>query len=404
LKSLDSELLERLTADASDDNIDLVVAAATGSNVTDQQIAGLARVLADSGEVLHFPDSPATADVASTGGPSSLSTLLCPLFLRLLGAVVPKLGVPGRPAGAVDVLAQIPGYQVVLDAARVKQIVQSNGYAHCLTSERLAPLDGIVFERRRATGAVAVPTLAIASLLSKKLAFNVRNVGLDVRVAPHGNFGKDWAQARVNAQRFVRVAALLGIRAKCFLSSASEPCQPYIGRSEALLALDAFFRGTADSWLKQHIAACFVMCKSTIGDPAALFPGPAAAQSEFERNVVAQGGSLSALHTLLQGVKSIPRRAIEATADGFVAIDLATIRDTMVATNDHTPDRSASLGQFSDRVGIVLRNRPGDLVLRGHTIAEIRCSDDVAEGVVSDLSAAIRVVPEGTEQLGFEEV
>ncbi len=60
------------------------------------------------------------ADVASTGGPSSLSTLLSPLFLRAGGAVVPKLGVPGRPAGGIDCLAQIPGYRTELSAQEVE--------------------------------------------------------------------------------------------------------------------------------------------------------------------------------------------------------------------------------------------------------------------------------------------
>lgn len=69
-----------------------------------EEVASLAVKMANSGALL--PASPsATADVASTGGPSSLSTLICPLFLNLKGFTIPKLSVPGRPAGGIDVLA-----------------------------------------------------------------------------------------------------------------------------------------------------------------------------------------------------------------------------------------------------------------------------------------------------------
>jgi hypothetical protein len=68
--------------------------------------AELATALASSGEV-YDPHCLLTADVASTGGPSSLSTLLCPLFLRVGGLVVPKLGVPGRPAGGTNMSQSI---------------------------------------------------------------------------------------------------------------------------------------------------------------------------------------------------------------------------------------------------------------------------------------------------------
>src|SRR5215211_2907021 len=50
----------------------------------------LARVLAGSGTSISI-NGDFVADVASTGGPSSLSTLISPLYLRACGAKVPKL-------------------------------------------------------------------------------------------------------------------------------------------------------------------------------------------------------------------------------------------------------------------------------------------------------------------------
>ena len=176
-----------LWAGSTDHELLEVIASARRGDLDDAGIAALARSLAASGETLES-NTDRTADVASTGGPSSLSTLLCPLFLRAFGWIVPKLGVPGRPAGGLDVLSRIPGYRVDLSAAEVACVLRDCGYAHFVAGERIAPLDARLFTLRQQTGAQTIPALVIASLLSKKIAVGVRTVGLDVRVAMHGNF------------------------------------------------------------------------------------------------------------------------------------------------------------------------------------------------------------------------
>jgi pyrimidine-nucleoside phosphorylase len=102
-----------------------LVDAATDGHLTDGEIAELARGLASSGAEL--PPDPCSADLASTGGPTSLSTLLCPLFLRARGLRVPKLSVVGRPAGGVDVLQTIPGFNAALELPTAKAALARSG-------------------------------------------------------------------------------------------------------------------------------------------------------------------------------------------------------------------------------------------------------------------------------------
>ena len=170
--------------------------------------------------------------------------------------MVPKLGVPGRPAGGIDCLAQIGGYATAFDAEQLRGVLTRAGYAHFLADGRFAPLDARVFKLRQQHGSQEVPTLVAASLLSKKLAVGVQRAGLDVRVSPYGNFGSSWNEARTNARLFIRAAAQHSVQAYPVLTDGRQPYQPCIGRSEALLALASVFDGSASGWLAEHVEQC----------------------------------------------------------------------------------------------------------------------------------------------------
>ncbi|GAI81662.1 unnamed protein product, partial [marine sediment metagenome] len=144
--------------------------------IHNEEIALLAETLATSGEKLNINKNISTADIPSTGGPSSLTTILCPLYLVHFGYVVPKLGIPGSPAGGVDILAQIPGYKVHFMKEDFESLLSKHNYIHSLADENFCPLDNTLFKFRKKVGKVSVFPLVIASLLSKKIALGVKNV------------------------------------------------------------------------------------------------------------------------------------------------------------------------------------------------------------------------------------
>ena len=105
-----SRIVDALSSSSDESDLSNIVQYAVQHELTDSEIAHLANKLAASGILLkQLPDN--GLDIASTGGPSSLSTLLTPLFLRHMNRSVPKLSVSGRPARGIDVLATIPGYR-----------------------------------------------------------------------------------------------------------------------------------------------------------------------------------------------------------------------------------------------------------------------------------------------------
>jgi len=363
--------------------MDALIAQFREPNLPDECIAHLARRLGESGEVLSHSRSDRTADVPSTGGPSSLSTLLCPLQLVAAGAKVPKLGVPGRPAGGIDVLACIPGFDPTLDSAQVLDCLDGCGYAHFLAGQRFAPLDALLFSYRQQVGAQDVAALAIASLLSKKIAVGVRQVTLDIRVAPFTNFG-DWDVARTNGGRFISVAKHLGISATCVLTDCHVPYQGYIGRGESLVALKSFFEGNATPDLLSHASLCRRLAEDCLGE--AIDSSPADLASVFRSHLEQQGTTWARFEQKSQQVLSQPKGAIEAKTDGYLRIDLDSVRRILTAcqrsqiTNDDP---------FPDPCGIVLTAGCGTSVHRGDVIAEVRATNNI-EQIVAELGKHIQ--------------
>ena len=396
------DVFDRFRSEPTDDTMRVVVDQVVGTHITNEELAYLAAVLGRSGNVLEIPQRQPKADLASTGAPTSLSTLLGPLYLRAMGFCVPKLGVPGRPAGGVDTLAQLPGYRVRLTNKEVMDCIEQCGYSHFLAGEEHAPLDARLFRYRQRSGAQAVPELTIASILSKKIAVGLDNAGLDVRVAPHGNFGATWAEARGNARRFSRIATIAGIDSVCFLTDARFPYQPFVGRGESLVALKDIFSGRRDPLLENHAKLCFAMSCATVGHPATDFHNHTkAAEKHFYDNLLAQGSSQDAFEDYASKTRREHTFGYLSKKHGFLCMKLDQLRDLFL--------RFQSVGveidvDFPDSIGIVLQKMPGDLVRPGDLIATVRVIEEQWRSVKPRLETVFSISETLEFGTGFERV
>lgn len=388
----------------SDYSMERLIAWFDQNQAGDRDVAYLAKTLAHSGTVLTYNDGNIKADIASTGGPGSLTTILCPLFLRAFGFVVPKLGVPGRPAGGIDVLSQIPGYKYDLTNQEIKHILTDSGYAHFLASDRYAPLDAKLFEYRKKHGALAYPPIVIASILAKKIAVGVQLAGLDIRVAPHGNFGTSWSIARENAQRFCRVAALVGCQGVCFLTNNDVPPQPYIGRGESLVALYLYFEEKEPAWLRHHVDMCYAMSLSLAAKmnlKVTAYPSRSELLEIFGDHLSAQGTTFAAFKQRIVQWQKEPVFELKAQEDGFLVVDLECIRENI---NRFQVQAANEIILFPDPCGIILEKRPGQHVRKGEKIASIRFSTKIEIKPADLFREAVRVQPCPQRGLMFEEV
>jgi hypothetical protein len=389
--------LQSLTTDSDDGVIEEVVRVIAEHYPCDSAIAAeLARCFAASGTCVSSLRNQ-RADVASTGGPTSLSTLVAPLFLRALGAVVPKLGIHGRPAGGVDSLAQIPGYRIEFSIGEIERILETHGYAHFVGGGTFTPLDSKVFAVRQRVGAQSIPTLAAASLLSKKLALGVKHAGLDVRVAKHGNFGTDWESASKNAALFLQTSRALGILASPVLTDARFPYQPYIGRRESLVALDDIFSGKADAQLQNHLRLCQVLAQTCIGE--GLCEGKVDIASVFFNNLEAQGASAEAFSDLVQETREAHVHLIRARRPGFAYWPLEQLRRMLTHWQESL--KAADGATFSDPVGLRLVATSGMWVRGLEVLATARAPAAKANEIVDALEEAClpTLLPQGA---GFE--
>ena len=370
---MNTTVIDEFASAPTQATMDRLIAAFRQMDVADEDISYLAVRLSESGEQFRHQGGEWIADVPSTGGPSSLSTLLCPLQLVMGGAIVPKLGVPGRPAGGIDVLACIQGFKTSLTRSEIDHCLASCRYAHFLAGESFAPLDAVLFEYRRKVGATDLPALAIASLLAKKRALGVTRVVLDVRVAPFTNFGRTWDDARQNAIRFIRVANMLHIHASCFLTDATAPYQGFLGRGESLVALHRIFSGDLTEDLTEHLGLCDSMASACFVNRHAV--GMTGLKGVFTDHLEQQGGSWEGFARKVSEVESATSGIITAESDGYVCVDLPRVRELLVVRQEEA--KSAN-NQFPDPCGLTLSVPWGTAVKKGDVVAKVRSSGNLA--------------------------
>lgn len=386
-KAVVSNMLERADDVAMRD----LVEAARGDKLDDDDIAELANGLATSGA--RLPLDQQAGDVASTGGPSSLSTLICPLQLRARGVNVPKLGVPGRPAGGVDTLQTIPGFRGALDPEAARAALIRFGYIHLRADERWAPLDATLFAYRQREGAQTLAPLVIASILAKKLAAGATGAGLEIRIAEYGNFGGDPDEARRNARRYKAVASPLGLRPVCMLTEATRPYQPYIGRGEALLALGEILAGRARGWLADHHALCQRMADAVataLGIDAADSVPLAALGRAHDNLLAAHGTRRSSFERRVDDVRSASRTTVRAERAGVVHYDLSRLRDLLVRRQRLEP--AVAAGRPPDTAGVILESPAGAKVQVDEPVMSIRVPPGERE-LATELASCARVRP-----------
>ncbi|MEO6733164.1 MAG: hypothetical protein ABIN01_18205 [Ferruginibacter sp.] len=394
-----SDVIKSFADNPSATTMDEIISLAKNS-ITDEQIAELATILAESGDTLNFENNILAADIPSTGGLGSLSTILTPLVLTELDFIVPKLGIAGRPAGGIDVLFQIPNYKIHFSRKEVLACLEMSKYCHFLVGNNYAPLDSVLFKYRSNVKAKAVPALVIASILSKKIAAGLKVTGLDVRVSSFGNFGITWNEAIQNARQFITVANMINIKAVCYLNNFNVLQQPYIGRGESLLAVHNIFNDVNEPWLTNHLYRCIEMAieLDVKGNLVSNIPLKVL-KKNFEYNLIAQGSSMDNFYKKVEEVEKEHIHSIVSQTSGFLKINLFLLRELLV---NYQKIQESPTDLFPDPCGIIFKKKSQDYVQKGEIILTYRIIEKFNESFLLNLSRVIEVEARYEQDFEFQ--
>jgi pyrimidine-nucleoside phosphorylase len=356
------------------------------------EICQLALGLASSGKIFKwdFQYSP-TLDICSTGGPASLSTILSPLMAATQEIFLPQLSVPGEIAGAIDTLGIIPNYKYNQTHDSIKVALSESKIAFALNSKDLAPADLYLFNLRKAKSARDIPDLVIASLLSKKISTGINNSVVDVRIGPHGNFGKSYGEAKENSEKLISVYKSLGMTCKCVLTNSFGSPMPYYGRAESLTALFKIINGNVDDeWLLQHLNTCVEIAAVAVASVKRLSLddtrfellrslNEGKVRDVFLRNLNAQGSSLKEMEMIINDSKITNKMIVRTQVDGyFKGLDYRCLR-TLMKENDPC-FRNES--KFKTLVGLKPLIREGTQTRKGDDMLEIRGTPEILSNYI----------------------
>ena len=329
-----------------------------------------------------------TVDKHSTGGVGDkLSLILVPL-VAVFGAAVPQMSGRGlgHTGGTLDKLEAIPGWRADLNPAEMLRVLDQVGGVITAAGPEMDPADRRLYALRDITATVESIPLIASSIMSKKVAEGTQSLLLDVKVGS-GAFMTDLGQARQLSQTMVQLGEAHGVYTAAMLTAMDTPLGRAVGNAvEVQEALDVLGGGGPDDVRDLAIAEAEAMLRlaGIDGDPAkALADGRALDQ--FHDIIQAQGGDLS--QPLAQGQTL---GTVTAWRDGVVrrldarAVGMASWR---LGAGRSRPGETVSAA-----AGVICQAKPGERVVTGQPIVELRGDDPTRlEAAQAELAGAIEI-------------
>jgi pyrimidine-nucleoside phosphorylase len=295
------------------------------------ETTALTLAMRDSGDVLKFPkDKRPLVDKHSTGGVGDKVSLPLAPLLACLGFRVPMisgrgLGITG---GTLDKLDSIPGFQTLLPAKRITEIVQRVGCVICGQTERMVPADKQLYALRDVTGTVPSIPLITASILSKKLAESLDALVLDVK------FGcAAFMQSRAEARRLARAMVVLGnqcgVNTRAVLTDMNTPLGHAAGNWLEVKESAACLEGRGPADLQELVITFAAQLLVQTGKARTLMAArklaklclsSKAPRRKWDEMLAAQGADLPQFHRkLARDCTAHAIVAVKARQAGFVA-------------------------------------------------------------------------------------
>jgi thymidine phosphorylase len=393
-----------------------LIASYTAGTIADEQMAALLMAIyfrgLDPDELMAWTDAmissgerldlgglaAPTVDKHSTGGVGDKVSLILAPLVACCGAAVPQLSGRGlgHTGGTLDKLESIPGWRASLSNAEIAAVLAATGCVICAAGDGLAPADRRLYALRDVTGTVESIPLIASSIMSKKIAEGTGSLVLDVKVGS-GAFMPDLAVARQLAQTMVQLGDAYGVHTSALLTRMDTPLGRAVGNAVEVEEAVAALRGQGPADLVTvtlALAAEMLRLAGLSADPAAALANGRALE-RFRAMVAAQGGDPDAPLPSAQHAE-----VVTADADGWLQV--LDARAVGVAAWRLGAGRARKEDPVSAAAGIICLAKPGDAVVAGQPVLELR-SDDMAhfDRAREALATAIGIGADAPEPAGL---
>lgn len=369
--------------------------------MTIEETAALTMAMANSGNMVDLSAIPGIkVDKHSTGGVADTTTLVLAPLVAAAGVPVAKMSGRGLgfTGGTIDKLDAIAGFKTTLSQGEFIRILQKHNVAVIGQSADIAPADGKMYALRDVTATIESIPLIASSIMSKKIAAGADKILLDVKVG-NGAFMKNIKDAVTLAETMVHIGQLVGRETRAVLSNMDEPLGQAIGNSLEVEEAIAILDGRGEKSLRHVCLVLGAQMLNMAGVESDVNVGyetlselitKKTALHKFKEFIAAQGGDADIVDNknLLPQAKMKTR--VVCTEDGFVqSIDAAQLGYCAMQLGAGREYK----GQKIDlSAGIMLEQRVGNFVKKGHLLCTIYGNDETKMKEVQELLAnAIKI-------------
>ena len=350
-----------------------------------------------------------TVDKHSTGGVGDKSSLLIAPILAAAGAQnSPAIYVPmisgrslGHTGGTLDKLETIPGFDTQLPLPRMTEVLRQCHAVMVGQTPRLVPADRILYAMRDHTGTVESPFLICASIMSKKLAEDLRGLVLDVKVGS-GAFMPTYEASKFLAELMVSTGTLAGTRTAALLTTMDEPLGRFSGNWVEVWECVDIIKGirhplSADLIELSNILSgwmLFFAGRSPSPEAGALLSDEllrsGAAYDSWQQIVTAHNGDISVFDDPASVHAPTASRTVSASTDGYLAS--MDCKEVGWAVQRLGAGRATPGGPVSAHAGIESHAKLGHKVKAGQPLFTL-FSEDAAllDGPCKMLEATIQI-------------
>ncbi len=345
-----------------------------------REVADLTQIMMHSGETISLAGVDGVKiDKHSTGGVGDKVSFIVAPLVAACGVKAPMISGRGlgHTGGTLDKLESIPGFNVSLDSAEMRDVLQKTGMMICGQTADIVPADKKIYALRDITATVESLPLIASSIMSKKLALLTDGLVLDVKTGK-GAFMQTEEDALALCRALVDIGNRAGRKTIGLITGMDQPLGRAVGNSLEIIESIQCLKNSGPADLME-VSLAVASAMLVAGEAVAHI---SEARSKIE-DALQSGRALSVFRSFIEAQDGDPRvcddysllpcssvrEDFSAASEGFIeAIDARSIGELCV-------EAGAGRRKIDDAIdygaGFYFHKKVGDPVAAGESVVTI---------------------------------